>query len=123
MGNDVDNLSLSDRRAEAVAVALTEQFQVPAENLVTQGYGKQGLVIDGRPRAGQPARGNPAHYTADRSAGGELALIAVLRTIRGVIEHSRSRRRSDLNRSVRSTAAGYLTRLCDLLRSVPPGIR
>ncbi len=45
MGNDVDNLSLSDRRAEAVAVALTEQFQVPAENLVTQGYGKQGLVI------------------------------------------------------------------------------
>ena len=45
VGNDVDNLSLSDRRAEAVAVALTEQFQVPAENLVTQGYGKQGLVI------------------------------------------------------------------------------
>ena len=45
VGNDVDNLSLSDRRAEAVAVALTEQFQVPAENLVTQGYGKQGLLI------------------------------------------------------------------------------
>ena len=45
VGSDVDNLSLSDRRAEAVAVALTEQFQVPAENLVTQGYGKQGLLI------------------------------------------------------------------------------
>ena len=30
VGNDVDNLSLSDRRAELVAVALTEQFQVPA---------------------------------------------------------------------------------------------
>ena len=45
VGNDIDNLSLSDRRAEAVAVALTEQFQVPAENLVTQGYGKQGLLI------------------------------------------------------------------------------
>ncbi len=45
VGSDIDNLSLSDRRAEAVAVALTEQFQVPAENLVTQGYGKQGLVI------------------------------------------------------------------------------
>ena len=45
VGSDIDNLSLSDRRAETVAVALTEQFQVPAENLVTQGYGKQGLLI------------------------------------------------------------------------------
>jgi len=44
-GNDVDNLSLSDRRAESVAVALTEQFNVPAENLVTQGYGEQYLKI------------------------------------------------------------------------------
>jgi len=41
VGNDVDNLSLSDRRAESVAVALSEQFRVPAENLVTQGYGAQ----------------------------------------------------------------------------------
>lgn len=45
VGQDVDNLSLSDRRAEAVAVALTEQFQVPAENLVTQGYGEQQLKV------------------------------------------------------------------------------
>ena len=43
VGADEDNLSLSDRRAEAVAVALSEQFQVPAENLVTQGYGEQYL--------------------------------------------------------------------------------
>ena len=41
VGNPDDNLSLSDRRAEAVAVALTEQFQVPSENLVTQGYGAE----------------------------------------------------------------------------------
>jgi outer membrane protein OmpA-like peptidoglycan-associated protein len=41
VGNDVDNLSLSDRRAESVAYVLTEQFQVPAENLTTQGYGAQ----------------------------------------------------------------------------------
>jgi outer membrane protein OmpA-like peptidoglycan-associated protein len=41
VGAAEDNLSLSDRRAESVAVALTEQFQVPAENLVTQGYGEQ----------------------------------------------------------------------------------
>jgi outer membrane protein OmpA-like peptidoglycan-associated protein len=44
-GNDVDNLSLSDRRAEAVALLLSEQFQVPAENLTTQGYGEQALKI------------------------------------------------------------------------------
>jgi OmpA-OmpF porin, OOP family len=53
VGNDVDNLSLSDRRAEAVAVALTNQFQVPPENLTTQGYGKQFLKVptDGPERA------------------------------------------------------------------------
>ena len=46
VGSDEDNLSLSDRRAEAVAVALTEQYQVPPENLVTQGYGEQNLKVD-----------------------------------------------------------------------------
>jgi outer membrane protein OmpA-like peptidoglycan-associated protein len=45
VGNEDDNLSLSDRRAESVAVALTEQFQVPPENLSTQGYGEQDLKI------------------------------------------------------------------------------
>jgi outer membrane protein OmpA-like peptidoglycan-associated protein len=45
VGSDVDNLSLSDRRAEAVAMVLSEQFQVPPENLTTQGYGKQYLKI------------------------------------------------------------------------------
>lgn len=45
VGNDVDNLSLSDRRAESVATVLTEQFQVPPENLTTQGYGEQYLKV------------------------------------------------------------------------------
>ena len=45
VGSDIDNLSLSDRRAESVAVALSEEFHVPAENLVTQGYGKQELKV------------------------------------------------------------------------------
>jgi OmpA-OmpF porin, OOP family len=44
-GSDEDNLSLSDRRAEAVAAVLTEQFQVPAENLTSQGYGEQYLKV------------------------------------------------------------------------------
>jgi outer membrane protein OmpA-like peptidoglycan-associated protein len=45
VGNDVDNLSLSDHRAESVAAVLTEAFQIPPENLVTQGYGAQFLKI------------------------------------------------------------------------------
>jgi outer membrane protein OmpA-like peptidoglycan-associated protein len=45
VGSDVDNLSLSDRRAEAVALVLSEQFGVPAENLTTQGYGEQYLKV------------------------------------------------------------------------------
>jgi OmpA-OmpF porin, OOP family len=53
VGSDVDNLSLSDRRAESVAVVLTQQFRVPPENLSSQGYGKQYLKIptDGPERA------------------------------------------------------------------------
>lgn len=43
VGNDVDNLSLSDRRAQSAAELLTQQFGVPAENLTSQGYGEQYL--------------------------------------------------------------------------------
>jgi outer membrane protein OmpA-like peptidoglycan-associated protein len=45
VGSDVDNLSLSDRRAQSAAELLTQQFQVPAENLTSQGYGEQYLKI------------------------------------------------------------------------------
>jgi OmpA-OmpF porin, OOP family len=43
VGNDVDNLSLSDRRAQSAAELLTQQFGVPPENLTSQGYGSQYL--------------------------------------------------------------------------------
>jgi outer membrane protein OmpA-like peptidoglycan-associated protein len=46
VGSDIDNLSLSDRRAESVAVVLTEEFGIPPENLTTQGYGEQYLKED-----------------------------------------------------------------------------
>ncbi|MBD3765957.1 MAG: OmpA family protein, partial [Rhodobacterales bacterium] len=39
------NLALSDRRAESVALALTQFFGVPAENMVVQGYGESQLKI------------------------------------------------------------------------------
>ena len=40
------NLALSDRRAESVALALTEYFDIPPENMVIQGYGETELRID-----------------------------------------------------------------------------
>jgi outer membrane protein OmpA-like peptidoglycan-associated protein len=46
VGAEEDNLSLSDRRAQSVAAILTRNFGVPAENLVTQGYGEQYLKVD-----------------------------------------------------------------------------
>ena len=45
VGADDDNLSLSDRRASSVAVAMQDTFQVPPENLTTQGYGEQQLKV------------------------------------------------------------------------------
>jgi outer membrane protein OmpA-like peptidoglycan-associated protein len=45
VGSEEDNLTLSDRRAETVALILTEEFGVPAENLTTQGYGEQFLKV------------------------------------------------------------------------------
>ena len=54
VGTDEDNASLSDRRAESVARILVEHFQIPIENLVTQGYGEQFLKIETQ----EPDRGN-----------------------------------------------------------------
>ncbi|MGL5008690.1 MAG: OmpA family protein, partial [Paracoccaceae bacterium] len=45
VGSASSNLTLSDRRAESVALALTEYFDVPPENLVVQGYGEGELLI------------------------------------------------------------------------------
>ncbi|NDV99613.1 OmpA family protein [Salipiger sp. PrR002] len=39
------NLALSDRRAESVALALTEYFDVPPSNMVLQGYGESDLAV------------------------------------------------------------------------------
>ena len=45
VGSAAANLALSDRRAESVALALTEYFQVPPENMVVQGYGEQFMLV------------------------------------------------------------------------------
>jgi outer membrane protein OmpA-like peptidoglycan-associated protein len=45
VGSDESNLVLSDERAESVASLLTEVYEIPAENLVTQGYGERFLKV------------------------------------------------------------------------------
>ncbi|AZQ69756.1 OmpA family protein [Silicimonas algicola] len=45
VGDATYNLALSDRRAETLALALTEYFDVPPENMVTQGYGESQLRV------------------------------------------------------------------------------
>ncbi|MEN3791959.1 OmpA family protein [Fulvimarina sp. MAC3] len=46
VGSDLANLRLSDKRAETVAAALTNFFDVPPENLITQGYGEEFLKVN-----------------------------------------------------------------------------
>ena len=57
VGSAASNLALSDRRAESVAKALAEYFDVPPENLVVQGYGETDLRIasEGDERANRRA--------------------------------------------------------------------
>ncbi|MBW6418849.1 OmpA family protein [Celeribacter sp. PS-C1] len=45
VGNASYNLALSDRRAESLALALTEYFDVPPENMIIQGYGERYLKV------------------------------------------------------------------------------
>ncbi len=45
VGSDISNLGLSDRRAETVAIVLTDIFGIPPENLATQGYGERYLKV------------------------------------------------------------------------------
>lgn len=45
VGSAASNLTLSDRRAESLALALTEYYRVPPENMVVQGYGESELRV------------------------------------------------------------------------------
>ena len=57
VGSDESNLVLSDQRAETIASLLTEFFDIPPENLTTQGYGERYLKVqtDGEERANRRA--------------------------------------------------------------------
>ncbi|MBN9303785.1 MAG: hypothetical protein BGO82_15540 [Devosia sp. 67-54] len=45
VGSDISNLVLSDQRAATVARILTDFYDIPPENLVTQGYGERYLRV------------------------------------------------------------------------------
>ena len=45
VGSDLSNLELSDERAATVARILTDFYEVPPENLTTQGYGERYLKV------------------------------------------------------------------------------
>lgn len=45
VGDEVSNLTLSDRRAETVARILVESYGLPPENLVVEGYGEAYLKV------------------------------------------------------------------------------
>lgn len=57
VGPDESNLVLSDQRAETIANLLTEFYDVPPENLTTQGYGERYLKVqtDGEEQANRRA--------------------------------------------------------------------
>jgi outer membrane protein OmpA-like peptidoglycan-associated protein len=57
------NLVLSDRRAESVALALTENFRIPPENLVVQGYGEEFLKINTQLSEGRNRRATVRRIT------------------------------------------------------------
>jgi outer membrane protein OmpA-like peptidoglycan-associated protein len=55
-GNDEYNQALSERRAETVKRFLMDKYHLPAANLVSAGYGKQGLKNGADPYAAQNRR-------------------------------------------------------------------
>ena len=89
VGSDVDNLSLSDRRAESAAELLTQQFNVPAENLTSQGYGEQyPKDRDRRDRAPKPPRHHPQHQAAAERRNGIAAAPAARHRAAAALRHS-----------------------------------
>jgi outer membrane protein OmpA-like peptidoglycan-associated protein len=71
VGNPEDNASLSDRRAESVAEALTTHFNVPPENLVTQGYGEQHLRVQTEGSSRENRRVEVRNVTGLMAAAGQ----------------------------------------------------
>jgi outer membrane protein OmpA-like peptidoglycan-associated protein len=68
-GTDEYNQKLSERRAEAVKRYLVEKFQLPAENLLTAGYGKAVLKNGTDPLAAENRRVQIVNLNSTTDAG------------------------------------------------------
>jgi outer membrane protein OmpA-like peptidoglycan-associated protein len=67
-GSDAYNQSLSERRAEAVKRFLIETYHVPAANLVSAGYGKEGYKNSSDPLAPENRRVEVVNMAAKEQA-------------------------------------------------------
>ena len=63
VGTAASNLALSDRRAESVALALTEYFDVPPESMIAQGYGEANLKVQTTEAERENRRGSVRRIT------------------------------------------------------------
>ncbi|RAI04009.1 hypothetical protein DLJ53_05980 [Acuticoccus sediminis] len=75
-GDDLDNMELSDRRAEAVAMLLTEAFNIPPENFVTHGYGEEFLKVETQDEERRNRRVTIRRITPLLTEGTELSPMA-----------------------------------------------
>jgi outer membrane protein OmpA-like peptidoglycan-associated protein len=67
-GGDDYNQSLSEKRADAIKRYLSEKFGIPAENLVTVGYGKTQLKNTANPTAEENRRVQVVNMEASKEA-------------------------------------------------------
>jgi outer membrane protein OmpA-like peptidoglycan-associated protein len=67
-GSDTYNHDLSERRAEAVKRFLTETYHIPAANLVSAGYGKEGYKNPSDPLAAENRRVEVVNMAAKEQA-------------------------------------------------------
>ena len=77
VGSDIDNLTLSDRRAEEVAIILSDTFRVPSGE-PRHARLRRGVPEspDGRTGTPQPARRGAAHHAA---AGSQMTVASCSR--------------------------------------------
>ena len=117
VGNDVDNLSLSDRRAESAAELLTQQFGVPRGKSDLAGLRRAiSEGADRRAEPHQPSRHRPPHHAAAQRRNG-LAAAAATRhrpaAVRQAIRTANGRERSRPLAVIASQAKQSMARLAE----------
>ena len=68
-GSDEHNMSLSERRADAVKQYLVKTYKIPPTNLITVGYGKSRLKTPNDPNGGENRRVQAVNMLQTKTAG------------------------------------------------------